>query len=85
MVLYISDKEELKPVISNILSLDSRPEFNKEKTNLMEIDDYIASINKYVKNKKIEELEQSLGNESDIKKQLEIINEISKIKGVKVW
>lgn len=50
----------------------------------MEIDDYIISINKYVKDKKIKELEQSLRNESDMRKQLEIINEISKIKGVKL-
>ena len=45
---------------------------------------YIISINKYVKDKKIEELEQNLRNESDMRKQLEIINEISKIKGVKL-
>lgn len=83
-ISYISDKEELKQALSNILALNNRPEFNKEQTNLMEIDDYIISINKYVKDKKIEELEQSLRNESDMRKQLEIINEISKIKGVKL-
>ena len=83
-ISYISDKEELKQALSNILSLNNRPEFNKEQTNLMEIDDYIISINKYVKDKKIKELEQSLRNESDMRKQLEIINEISKIKGVKL-
>ena len=76
-ISYISNKEELIKVFSEIISMNLKEKYNKE-----EIYDYIKVVNSYPVNKKTDELNKKLKEEKDPIKQAKILSEILSLKGV---
>ena len=79
-ISYISNKEEIKKIFSEIINMNLKEKYNKE-----EIYDYIKVINSYPVNKKTDELNKKLKEEIDPIKQASILSEILILKGVKQW
>lgn len=77
-ISYISNKEELIKIFSEIISMNLKEKYNKE-----EIYDYIKVVNSYPVNKKTDELNKKLKEEIDPIKQASILSEILILKGVK--
>ena len=77
-ISYISNKEDILKIFNEILNMDLKEEYSKE-----EIEDYINLINSYPINKKTDELNNKLIEETDPIKQANILMEILTLKGVK--
>ena len=77
-ITYIENKEEIKNIFNDILSMDLKEKYSKE-----ELYDYIDVINSYPTNKKADELNRKLKEEKDPIKQANILMEILMLKGVK--
>ncbi len=82
-ISYISTNSELFQLLQLVISMEDKPEYNKDEISPLEINDYIKSINEYVKKCQADSLEQQLKLTTDPDKQIDILNEILKIKGVK--
>lgn len=77
-ITYISEKNELLQIFNEIIIMDMKDKYIKE-----EIEDYIKLINSYPINKKTEELNQKLKEETDPINKANILMEILTLKGVK--
>jgi len=79
-ISYISNKEDITKIFSEIINMNLKEKYNKE-----EIYDYIKVVNSYPINKKTDELNKKLKEEIDPIKQASILSEILILKGVKQW
>lgn len=77
-ITYIENKKELTTVFNEIITMNL-----KEKCSQEEIEDYIKLINSYPINKKTEELNKKIKEETDPIKKANILMEILTLKGVK--
>ena len=77
-ISYISNKEDITKIFSEIINMNLKEKYNKE-----EIYDYIKVVNSYPINKKTDELNKKLKEEIDPIKQASILSEILILKGVK--
>lgn len=77
-ISYLSSKTELIKEFNEILNMNLKDKYSKE-----EILDYIKVINSYPINKKTDELNKKLKEETDPIKQASILAEILTLKGVK--
>lgn len=77
-ITYIESKKELTTVFNEIITMNLKEKCSKE-----EIEDYIKLINSYPINKKTEELNKKIKEETDPIKKANILMEILTLKGVK--
>lgn len=77
-ISFISNKEELFEIFKEISNMNLKLDYTKE-----EIEDYISVICNYPKEIRINELEKNMKKETDPFKQVEILNKIMELKGVK--
>ena len=79
-ISYIANSESELKLFNEIVNMNK-----PERYNDIEINDYIKVINDYPIKMKEKELQEKLKNEKDTKKQIEIVNELMSLKGVKQW
>ena len=77
-ISYIANSESELKLFNEIVNMNK-----PERYNDIEINDYIKVINDYPIKMKEKELQEKLKNEKDTKKQIEIVNELMSLKGVK--
>lgn len=77
-ISYVADNNDELTILNEIISMDINEEYTME-----EINDYIKVVNDYPTKNRIKELNRKLKTETDPKKQVEILNEIMSLKGVK--
>ena len=75
---YINELETEESILNEVINMDKNEEYTTE-----EIEDYINVINSYPVKNKVNELNKKLREETNPLKQLEILNEIMSLKGVK--
>lgn len=76
-ISYLQDKHELLKLFNEIINLNLNEKYSKE-----EIEDYIKLINLYPINKKTEELNKKIKEETNPIKQAQILSEMLSLKGV---
>lgn len=76
-ISYLQDKPELLKLFNEIINLNLNEKYSKE-----EIEDYIKLINLYPINKKTEELNKKIKEETNPIKQAQILSEMLSLKGV---
>ena len=77
-ISFINNKKELFDIFKEITNMNLKSDYTKE-----EIEDYIYVISNYPKEVRIKELEENMKKETDPFKQVEILNKIMELKGVK--
>ena len=78
IISYIADNNEELVALNEIINMNIKDDYTEE-----EINDYIKVINEYPVKNRINELNKMLKVETDPKKQIELLNEIMSLKGVK--
>jgi len=77
MISHLESENNLLTYLKNIIPYDFKEEYSLE-----EIEDYVKVLNEYLVNKKLKKLKEELKNETDQKKQIEILNKIMEMKEV---
>ena len=78
-ITYLTTETNVADTFEHIFALNLKEKYTEE-----EIDDYIKCINYYYKKNIIDQLKIDLQKETDPMKQASIINEMMKIRGVKI-